>query len=159
MVGTQQNQTAVQTPTSGAPTLVKIISVLAYIDAGFLALMAIGSIIGGIVFMSGGSLGAGLGDTLGAIVGLFASLAGVMFLVLGVICIPFAILYFFIGKGLWNGKNWARVVTIVFSLLGVLISIISLIQGSWGSILILLVNGAIAGYFLFSKEAKGFFAK
>jgi uncharacterized membrane protein (DUF2068 family) len=73
--------------------------------------------------------------------------------------IGFAVLYFFIAKGLWNGESWARITAIVLSCLGVLFAIIGLGGGNIGSNLVsLIINGAIGGYLWFSNEAKTAFA-
>ena len=63
----------------------------------------------------------------------------------------FGVFTFFIGRGLWKGRNWARI--------GVLIWVILYFFGSYyftGYIPIssLIINLAIAGYLLFSKGVR-----
>ncbi len=134
------------------PTGVKIFSVLYYIGA-------VSGIIAGIFFF----VGAGLMDSL--ILNQFPFLSAfgfgsMLFVVGGVLMLILGVLNFFIGRGLWKGKNWARILLIIFSLLGILISIFIMIQGSLMSgILSLLINGLIGSYFLFNTKVKEAFAK
>jgi hypothetical protein len=155
----QGNQTPVgQTPVKTIPVMVKIISVLYYISAG---VSAIGLILLAIVSFSriGGY--------------------GVSILVLSLSLIfgmGVAILYFFIGRGLWNGKNWARVTAIVLRLLGMFYFIFALVMSSVifsmvdipsqllsiysvSMIFPIGINAFIAGYLIFSKKVKEAFKK
>ncbi|PIN91329.1 hypothetical protein COU57_01045 [Candidatus Pacearchaeota archaeon CG10_big_fil_rev_8_21_14_0_10_32_14] len=129
------------------PVGVKIISVLYYIEAAFLILL-------GLVFVFGASAASTL---LKDSPELAAAGAGI-FIVLGIILILFGALFIFLGIKLWKGKNWARIVTIVLYILGVLIELLSLVSGGtmnivWGVIWII-IDGTIAGYLLLNKEVK-----
>jgi len=156
----QGNQTPVgQTPVKTIPVMVKIISVLYYITAG---ISAIGLILLAIVSFS--RIG-GYGVSI-----LVLSLS----LIFG---IGVVILYFFIGRGLWKGKNWARVTAIVFRLLGMFYFIFILVMSSvifnvvdipfaFSTVYLILVtifplgiNAFIAGYLIFSKKVKEAFKK
>lgn len=129
------------------PTGVKVISVLYYIGAAF-------ALIGGILLIAGGGLMGSLIEELGVF-----ALFGGLFLVLGVIFIGLAILSFFIGRGLWKGQKWARIIAIIFAILGVLGAISSLIGGEWVSgIINLIIQGLIGYYLLFNKAAKEAFS-
>jgi hypothetical protein len=69
------------------------------------------------------------------------------------------VLAFFVARGLWKAKSWARVIAIIFSVLGVLMAIIAIVQGNIsGNIFSLVVHGVIGGYLLFSKGVKQAFA-
>ena len=139
-------QTEVVAPSSGVPTLVKVIAVLYYIAAAILILGGIGAFIGSAAF----------GSIFEAIPG--ASLFGAgMMIVLGIFLIAFAVLDFFIGRGLWKAQKWSRIVVIIISALAVISGIMSLVQGE-GGIISLLVQAAIGGYLLFSKSVKAAFA-
>lgn len=129
------------------PTGVKIIAVLNYIGAVFL-------LIAGIAFI----FGAGAMASVLAVIPFLASIGASFFIVIAIIMIALAVLSFFIGRGLWKGQNWARIVSIVFAIIGVLSGLISLIQGSFGSIVSLIIEGVIGGYLLFSKDVKEAFA-
>ena len=93
----------------------------------------------------------------------------------------FSALFFFMGRGLWRNENWARIVTITFSILSIIWFILIITIGTavfkyigfsstrgLGKILLssiipsislILVNGFIAGYLLFNKKAKEIFQK
>ena len=123
------------------PTGVKIISVLYYIGAALLLIGAIVALLGG-TFLSGV-----FGGLVALGIGIF----------LAIIFLAFAVLSFFIAKGLWKAKNWARVVVIILSCLGFLGAISSLLSGQMTGIISLILNGVVGWYLWFSKEAKGFF--
>ncbi len=124
------------------PVLVKVISVLYYIGAVLSAIFGILMLIGaGILDLSSliPFLGAGL------------------FIVGAIIFIALAVLGFFVGRGLWNGKNWARIVAIVLAVLGVINAIYSIATGM-GGIISLILHALIGGYLWFSKDVKQVFA-
>ncbi|MFA6072947.1 MAG: hypothetical protein WC758_02460 [Candidatus Woesearchaeota archaeon] len=130
----------------GIPTGVKVIAILEYIGAGLSALFGLALIFGAgaVVSMFGEGFGA-LGSAL---------LIGA-----GIFMIGIAVLAFFIARGLWHAKNWARILLIVLSCLGVLMTLISLFSGEIvQGLLGIIVNGVIGGYLLFSNEVKTAFA-
>jgi hypothetical protein len=130
------------------PTLVKVISVLYYIGAAFSVLFAV------LLFVGAGSIGALLSE-----VPLLGSIGAGFFIVLGIIFIALAVLDFFIARGLWKGKNWARIVAVIFAVLGVLMAIFGMVGGAIGSNLFsLIINGLIGYYLLFTKQVKEAFA-
>lgn len=131
------------------PTGVKVIAVLNYIGAGLLALLAIVSLFGA------GMMSSLLENEFG----LLGMLGGGIFIVFAIILLAFAILSFFIGRGLWIGQQWARIISIVFAGLGVLFALIAIIGGEIiGNLFSLVVNGIIGGYLFFNKEVKAAFA-
>lgn len=128
-----------------APVGVKIISILYYIGA------AVGLIFGLSLMFGGGALSTLLGG--------LGILFGSLFIILGIILIGFAVLSFFIGRGLWKAQKWARIVAIIFGILGFLGGVFSLVGGSIGAgIVNILIEGFIIGYLLFSLEVKQFFS-
>jgi hypothetical protein len=130
----------------GAPVGVKIISVLYYIGAAL-------GLISGLFFIFGGAAFGSLIEQ-NPVIGVLGSS---LFIVIGIVSLGFAVLDFFIAKGLWRGKNWARIVVIILAILGVLGSLSSLINSPLSGIVGILVSGAVGGYLLFSKEVKAFF--
>ena len=132
---------------SNVPTGVKIISVLHYICAVILLLLGILSIIAS----------AYVGSLLGAFTAGLGFLGTGLFIILGIIMIGFAVLSFFIGRGLWKAQPWARIVAIILTILGVLSAILNITKGEWGSIVSLVINGLIGGYLLFSQKVKDAF--
>jgi uncharacterized membrane protein len=52
----------------------------------------------------------------------------------------------------------ARIIVIIFAILGLIGAIFKLINGQWSSIISLIINGVIGYYLLFSKSVKAAFA-
>ena len=77
----------------------------------------------------------------------------VSMLVLGI-----GLITFFSGLGLWKRQKWARIVVIIFSILGFLRSLLSIIRGDYSSIVGLLINSIIGGYLIFNKNVKSTFS-
>lgn len=100
-----------------AEIIVKVVAVLAWIGAVFSFLGGLALIFGGAFLgsMMGGVMGAGM-PGLGVVGGALSAL-GVVY---GVIMIALALLYAYTGTGLWNFRNWARIVTLVFAVIAVL---------------------------------------
>lgn len=129
------------------PTGVKIISVLHYIGAGVMGII-------GLMFILGG----GMFESLLAENPELASLSAGLFVFFGILFICFGVLAFFIGRGLWKLQNWARITAIVFSCIGAISSIISLVMGDFGSIVSLAIQVIIGSYLWFNKDVKKAFA-
>ncbi len=133
----------VQKVSDSAPMGVKILSVLAYLGAAFTVLF-------GVMMMAGSAL---FGGFLRMMPG-YSAMAGLgagIFIVMGLVMIAGGILDYFIGKGLWDGKNWARILLLVFAVLGVLGSITSF------NLVNLVISGVIIWYLGFNKEAIAYF--
>lgn len=148
------------------PAGIKIISVLYYISAALRVSFGLAFFL--FSFIVGRDIS-----------GVGANIATGVFIMMGIILIGPGVLAFFVGKGLWNTRPWARITAIVLSGLGSLIALISIMQGDIfnfitlvisfvhflpivlgdaGNIIILLVHLAIGGYLLFSKEVKEAFS-
>ena len=127
------------------PIGVTIIAVLAYIGSVFALLAGIAMLIGS----------AFIAPLIASIPGAaaFAALGAAAAIIGGIIMIALAVLYFFLGKGLWNGKNWARIVILVFSVLGILSALTNPLAGIVG----IVINAVIIWYLGFNKEAKNYF--
>ena len=126
------------------PTGVKVISVLYYIGA-FL----------GVIFGILSIFGAGMISSVASKIPLIGVMGSVLFIIVGVILLCLGILSFFVARGLWKAKNWARIVAIIFSCLGIVMAIISMISGNVsGNIFNLLIQLVIGGYLLFNNKVK-----
>ena len=133
---------------ANVPTGVKILAVLDYIGAVLLLLLGIGMIFGA------GSIG----EIFKSIPLIGTWLSGFI-IVLAIILIAFAVLSFFMGRGLWKGQNWARILTIIFAILGVISAVMGMVNGNiTGNIVSLIIEGVIGGYLLFSKSVKSAFS-
>ena len=112
------------------PTGVKIISVLYYIGAVFEVIFGI------LLFVGAGALKAKIP---------FLAVIGPFLIVGGIILIGLAVLSFFVGRGLWKGQKWSRIVAIIFAALGLLLAIVGMVQGQIASNVLGLVISAAVG--------------
>lgn len=130
------------------PLGVKIIAVLEYIVAGIALLFAILAFVG-----------ASFVDSLlqSANVPVPAGAGAAVAVVMGVFLLILSVLAYFIGRGLWRGQQWARVLIIIFSVLGFLGGIFSLIQGNLGGLFNIIIYGIIGGYLWFNQDVKDAF--
>lgn len=89
-----------------------------------------------------------------------ADLLGSRFLVLiGVLLLGIGFLTFFSGLGLWKRQKWARIAIIIFSVLGLLRSLLSIVKGDYYSAIVgLIINSVIGGYLIFNKKVKSAFS-
>jgi hypothetical protein len=122
-----------------ATLIVKIISIFGYIGAGF-------GILGGIILLFGGQFLMSL-LPLEQMPEIVSSLAGAFIIFLAVFAIAFCIFWIFVSRALWNYKNWARIVFLVFAALGAINSLTSLPLG----LVSLLIDGAIVYFLGFDK--------
>lgn len=129
---------------SERPVGVTILSILAYIGAAF-------TLIGGLLMLVGSAF---VSTFIAAIIpqfSAFATIGTALTIILGIIFLALAVLDFFVGKGLWNGKNWARILVLVFAGLSVLGSLFPF------SIANLVISAVIVWYLGFNKEAIAYF--
>ena len=113
------------------PIGVKIIAILSYIMAALLVLSALGMIFWGAAL---------------AAVPAFALFAGGFIVIAVIILLAFAALYFFVGRGLWIGQNWARIVMIILSILGLIGAISNIGVMMARSIAMIVINAIIILY-------------
>ena len=139
-----QQKKAIMVKKKEAPVGVKIISVLYYIGAVILVLGGLLSLI---------------------IPGLFrdlpfmSALAGPVFVAFGIFAMIFGVLVYFLAKGLWELKPWARIAAIVLSVLGILDGLGGIGIGVYAAgIGEIIVDIVIAVYLTFSKDVKKAFA-
>tara|TARA_Y100000310_G_scaffold278888_1_gene297680 strand:- start:1195 stop:1596 length:402 start_codon:yes stop_codon:yes gene_type:complete len=126
------------------PLGVKIISILYYVCSVLV-------VIGGII-----AIGlSGFADSLPYDV----EYLGIKLIFGGIFAIIMGIVSFFVAKGLWNLKNWARIVVIIFAALGILDAGTGIARGFYATGFTgVIVDIIIAAYLIFSEEAKKAFA-
>jgi hypothetical protein len=130
------------------PTGVKVISILYYLGAVFSAIVGILLIVG-----------AGMADSFVSEVPVIAEIGAGMFVVVGIIMIGLGVLSFFIGKGLWKGRSWARTLVIILCCMGVVTALISIAGGDVANnVFNILLNGVVGGYLWFNKRVKKAFS-
>lgn len=151
------------------PAGVKIIGILYYILTGIFFLG------GGTIILEGGSVSIIL-----SFISPVLSSMRVAFIILSLPLFGFAVLYFFLGRGMWKGQKWARIVAIIITLIGLVGSIVGLLSAiflpslsSYGSIggtglirvgsilsnaIGLIISGLVSIYLLFSDKVRKAFA-
>lgn len=70
----------------------------------------------------------------------------------GILFFIFSAVSFVIALGLWRFKNWARVISIIFCILAIISSFISIFRGKFISIFYLILNLAIFYFLGFYKK-------
>ncbi len=129
---------------NNVPVGVKIISVFEFIGSAAIFIL-------GLLMVFGAGFISDLAKDIPGLAG-FGAISTGLFVFAGIVLLLFAVLFFFVGKGLWMGQNWARIVVIVFSCLGILGSL------SPFKIVTLVIHLVIGGYLLFAPEVKEAFA-
>ncbi|MDD5700302.1 MAG: hypothetical protein PHH00_03905 [Candidatus Nanoarchaeia archaeon] len=131
------------------PLGVKVISVIVYIGSALLLFDALVYVFYGIT-----------GESLSSEV----SASKAVLFIASAIFVALAVLAFFVARGLWKGKNWARIVVVVFSILEIVMIIAAFFYGNLTAsdnvlnLLSLVANGLIGGYLIFNKNAKKVFS-
>jgi len=118
--------------------ILEIISGLFELGAGALLLIAAG-LIGGLVPEEIPGFGGILAGILSAI--------GIVFIILGLFA-------FLITYGLWTGQGWAWTLSLIFSIIGIILGILSLPAGIIGLIIDILIL-----YYLTRPHVKAFFGR
>lgn len=141
-----KNEVKVKSMPSERPIGVSILAILGYIGAACTLLMGLA-----MIFFSAAL--ASLVTNLPGFETAFGIIGAALFIVLGIIFLPLAVLDYFIARGLWNGKNWARILLLIFAGLGVLQGIIGLPRGLVG----LVIDAFIVWYIGFNKPVVAYF--
>jgi hypothetical protein len=154
MVKNKQNVSGGFENSNKIPVSVKIISILFYIGtilcffSGLLMIFASKTRAASLV-----ALNPGLGleaISQGTLVALI--------IVIGIVLIGAGVFSFFIGRGIWRLRKWAKITAIVLAIIAVVFVIFSIIVAfTFTQIIYLLIDGFIAGYLLFSKGSKRIF--
>ncbi len=138
--------------TKKAPRAVKVIAILAYIAAALW-------ILGGVIFIGASSfISSGLND-LAAMdhQPMLPEITPTIVLLFGCILLLGGLLGILIGRNLWRGKQWARIIVIIITLCGTLNAFLAIAHGNYLAIPKLLLDGFIAGYLLLDNDVKKFF--
>ncbi len=83
----------------------------------------------------------------------------------GAFMIPLAILYLILGLfsfalayGLWTGQGWAWLTSVILALVGLVISGVGLVMGSWSNIIPTIIYSLII-FYLYSYNVRAFFGR
>ena len=134
-------------PRRSRPVGVTILAILAFLEGlvsffGGLAIMGLASIA--ILFPFKGPI--------------MSLLGGGFFLIGGLLAIV-GLIWFGIGMGLWNGKNWARIIAIILSILYLIGGLLSLsVPPLWGEAVFSIILSLIIIYYLTRSYVKDFFS-
>ena len=77
---------------------------------------------------------------------------------IGVVVVVIALLYLGLAWGLWSGKGWAWMVSLILAGLGIIVSLISLAGGGFASLIVLILD-AIIIYYLLTPHVRAFFGE
>jgi len=135
-----------QSPVSkeGVPGLVKFLAILYFISAA-------GPAFGGFQMVTGGGIFAVFLGALGPSIGTIIIIAGILMFLL-------AILYIFVGIGMWKGQKWSRIVAIIFSVIGFLGGIYIFTTNIISGAISVIISGGIGSYLIASKKVKEAFS-
>jgi len=144
------------------PVGVTIIAILQFLGAALLVLVGIAMIVGG--GMIGAILGSAMGQNSqipgGSLTGIMAGLG----IVVAAVFFVFAAISAVLGWGMWSLKNWARIITMVFSCIGLLFGglglIFALMRFNMFSLVFVMIRLAINGlilWYLLQPDVKAAF--
>ena len=75
-----------------------------------------------------------------------------------ILMLLFAVLMYFVGRGLWHKQKWARVTMVVIAAVGFIGALSDFLRGEIvANIFDLIIDGWIAGYLLFNKKVQSFY--
>lgn len=72
--------------------------------------------------------------------------------------IVLAIAWFVLAWGLWTGRGWAWIITLILAIISAIFNIISIISMNFGSIFSLIVNIIII-YYLYRPNVRAYFGR
>jgi hypothetical protein len=100
-------------------------------------------------------LGVSIVAILTAIGGIIFLASGAVFLVIGIgfLFLAIGIAFLVVAYGLWRGKSWAWTITLILSVIGIILAIISLAVGNIGAIISIIIHGVVI-YYLYRSNVK-----
>lgn len=101
-------------------------------------LIAILTLIGGIIFLASGIV--------------------LLIVGIGIVLIALGVAYLVMAYGLWSGKGWAWTITLILSVIGIIVAIVSIAAGNIGAIVSIIIH-AVVIYYLYRPNVKAFFGK
>ncbi len=140
------------------PAGVMIIAIMGFISCAIF-------LIGGIIFILGGIIFSINPITIEFPPEIPAQIASAMnqvlvpaLFIMGLILVISTLIIFFISRGLWRLKNWARITVIILSVLMAVSAFFSIMGGELKSLLGLAINVIVAAYLIFSENVKNSFS-
>ncbi|HJU79859.1 MAG TPA: DUF2127 domain-containing protein [Nitrososphaeraceae archaeon] len=74
------------------------------------------------------------------------------------VAIALGLTWFGLAWGLFSGKGWAWLITVIFAIISVVVSIVGVLSGSITSIPTLIINGVIL-YYMYRPHIKSYFGR
>lgn len=74
------------------------------------------------------------------------------------VAIALGLIWFGLAWGLFSGKGWAWLITVIFAMISVVVSIVGVLSGSMTSIPTLIINGVIL-YYMYRPHIKSYFGR
>ena len=92
--------------------------------------------------------------------GILFLFSGIVLLIIGIgfILLALGIAYLVMAYGLWKGKGWAWTITLILSVIGIIIAIVSIAAGNVAAIINVIIHGIVI-YYLYRPNVKAFFGK
>lgn len=131
------------------PGFAKFISVLGFIGSAVTLILGVLFLVGSAFIQDLASLDENIQPQELAAISTFGP--GLL-IFLGILLVGFAILNFFVARGLWKGHNWARIFTIIMLAIGALSALAKLFSGKFDNIVILVIDVLLIWYFGFNKK-------
>ena len=141
------------TKTSSRPTGVTIIAILNIISGIVMILGGVGLAVASSILPTMTTIDPNAAGQMA-----LAGLLGGAGIAIGGIMIILGIISFIVAWGLLKGKPWAWTVTIILSVISIVMGIISLVGGNFGSIVNIIIAGVII-YYLYRPHVKAYFGK
>ncbi|MBR9704786.1 hypothetical protein GOV12_05215 [Candidatus Pacearchaeota archaeon] len=139
------------------PIAAKLISILYFAFFVFFLLLGLLLLFSGFFF---GVVGASVIESI-PVLSVIGSIAGLIFIIIGIVFVLIGIMLLLVGIGLFRGRNWARIAVIIFSFIGVLMSVggimsFNILSILW-SLFWLALDLVIAIYLIVSMDVKASF--
>ncbi len=89
--------------------------------------------------------------------GLTGAIAGFVVAIISVVVLIVGLIYLLLSWGLWSGKNWARIIWIIFAVLGALFALSTIAAGGYVAGIINLIIDALIIYYLTRPHVAAYF--
>lgn len=122
-------------------------------------ILAILEIIGSVLLLLGAAAFFALGALAGAALDgdLVGGFFGALGAAIGGVLVVMALIGFLLAYGFWTGKGWAWILGLIFSIIGILLGLVTII-GNPSSIITIIINGLII-YYLTRPHVKAWFGR
>ena len=124
-----------------------------------ITVIAILMIIGGIILLFTGLTPLFLGPIISFDSDIAASQLGLLITIAGLVLVAEGIASLIVSWGLLKGKAWARVITLIISIIAIIFAIITLVSSEDLIHIISVIIYGLIIYYMFTKKVKTFFGR